>query len=140
MAGAGARVRDPARQETRLIGRRVGPLDASKGPVDGSNGPLDRSKGPVDGSNGPLDGDSGPLDGDNGPLDGSNGPLDGSNGPLDGSNGPVYGDNGPVYGVQPMRTAYPGLMTSSMMASRSSKWMNADFIAFTVNRSRSAQP
>ncbi|MGY3554395.1 hypothetical protein ACVWY6_002588 [Williamsia sp. R60] len=98
MAGAGARVRDPARQETRLAGRRVGPLDGGKGPLDGDNGPVDGGIGPIGGSKGPLE------------------------------------------GVQPMSTAYPGLMTSSMMASRSSKWMNADFIAFTVNRSRSAQP
>jgi hypothetical protein len=41
---------------------------------------------------------------------------------------------------QPINTANRGLITSSMIARRSSKWMNADFIALTVNRSRSLQP
>lgn len=36
--------------------------------------------------------------------------------------------------------AYPGLMTSLIIASRSSKGMNADFIAFTVNHWNSSQP
>ncbi len=35
--------------------------------------------------------------------------------------------------------AYPGLMTSLMSASRSSKRRKADFIALTVNHCRSAQ-
>lgn len=43
-------------------------------------------------------------------------------------------------GCQPINTANRGLITSSMIARRSSKWMNADFIALTVNRSRSLQP
>ena len=41
---------------------------------------------------------------------------------------------------QPIRTAYRGLMTSSISARRSSNGMNADFIALIVNRCRSVQP
>lgn len=40
----------------------------------------------------------------------------------------------------PISTAKRGLMTSSMIAKRSSKPMNADFTALMVNRSRSLQP
>jgi hypothetical protein len=39
-----------------------------------------------------------------------------------------------------MSTAKRGLITSSMIASRSSNGMNADFIALIVNRSRSLHP
>ena len=45
-----------------------------------------------------------------------------------------------VAASQPTSTAYRGLITSSMIASRWSNGMNADFIALTVNRSRSLQP
>jgi hypothetical protein len=41
---------------------------------------------------------------------------------------------------QPMSTANRGLITSSMIASRWSNGMNADFIALMVNRARSLQP
>ena len=41
---------------------------------------------------------------------------------------------------QPISTAKRGLITSSMIASRSSNGMNADFIALMVNRARSVQP
>jgi Cdc6-like AAA superfamily ATPase len=40
----------------------------------------------------------------------------------------------------PMRTAKLGLITSSINARRSSKGMNADFIALMVNRAKSLQP
>ena len=36
--------------------------------------------------------------------------------------------------------AYPGLITPSMIASRSSKGRNADFIALIVNHRRSSRP
>ena len=42
--------------------------------------------------------------------------------------------------AQAIRAAYPGLITSLISASRSSKPRNADFIALTVNHCRSAQP
>ena len=42
--------------------------------------------------------------------------------------------------AQASSAAYPGLITSLISASRSSKPMNADFMAFTVNHCRSAQP
>jgi NAD(P)-dependent dehydrogenase (short-subunit alcohol dehydrogenase family) len=41
---------------------------------------------------------------------------------------------------QPINTAKRGLITSSMIASRSSNGINADFIALMVNRARSLQP
>jgi hypothetical protein len=42
--------------------------------------------------------------------------------------------------IQPISTANRGLITSSMIASRSSNGMNADFIALMVKRARSLQP
>ena len=41
---------------------------------------------------------------------------------------------------QPISTAKRGLITSSMIARRSSNGMNADSIALIVNRARSVQP
>lgn len=47
-----------------------------------------------------------------------------------------YGSRPPTYDS----TAYPGLITSVMNASRSSNGRNDDFIALTVSHCRSAQP
>ena len=51
---------------------------------------------------------------------------------------PYFGN--PVRRCQPISTANRGLITSSMIASRSSNGMNADFIALMVKRARSVQP
>ena len=49
-------------------------------------------------------------------------------------------DTAPTYGAQPApSSAYPGLMMSSMIARRSSKGRNADFIALMVNQRRSSR-